>query len=97
METNQTTELCREIFNNKLNVEVLCSIYDKKLSTDQIASMLTISAIEAQEIINHLLQIGIVSIISVDQIEKYYLRQPKICDSIIMLKDAVYSLGFHQQ
>lgn len=97
METNQTTELCRKIFNNKLNVEVLCSIYDKKLSTDQIASMLTISAIEAQEIINHLLQIGIVSIISVDQIEKYYLKQPKICDSIIMLKDAVYSLGFHQQ
>jgi predicted transcriptional regulator len=97
VETNQTTELCRKIFNNKLNVEVLCSIYDKKLSTDQIASMLTISAIEAQEIINHLLQIGIVSIISVDQIEKYYLKQPKICDSIIMLKDAVYSLGFHQQ
>jgi hypothetical protein len=97
METNQTTELCREIFNDKLNIEVLCSIYDKKLSIDQIASMLTISAIEAREIINHLLQIGIVSIISVDQIEKYYLRQPKICDSIIMLKDAVYSLGFHQQ
>jgi len=94
IEPNKTTELLCEIFSDKLNIEVLCSIYDKKLSANQISVILNIPKIEAIKLLEHLFQIGVISKTIIDETDCFFLLQPKICDSIMMLKDALYNIKF---
>jgi predicted transcriptional regulator len=69
-------------------------MYDKKLSANQMSTILNISKVEATKLLEHLFQIGVISKTIIDKVDCYFLLQPKICDSIMMLKDALYNIKF---
>ncbi|MDF1612059.1 helix-turn-helix domain-containing protein [Stygiobacter electus] len=87
------SDLLNKIFADKLNVEILCSLYDKNLSVNDISSMLNLEIDELERHLEILVDYKILTKIQNESDVSYYLKEPKVCDSIIMLKDALYSLS----
>ncbi|HAB50795.1 MAG: hypothetical protein A2330_00600 [Ignavibacteria bacterium RIFOXYB2_FULL_36_7] len=83
-------DLLSKIFADKLNVEILCSLYDKNLCANAISSILNLEINELEQHLEILVQYNILTKIQNDSDVSYYLKEPKVCDSILMLKEALY-------
>ncbi|MDP1993855.1 MAG: hypothetical protein Q8K40_01275, partial [Ignavibacteria bacterium] len=82
--------LVSKIFADKINIGIICSLYDKNLCANTISSILDLEIDELDQHLETLVQYNILAKIQNDSDVSYYLKEPKICDSIIMLKDALY-------
>lgn len=77
--------LIKESFQN-----ILCSLYDSELRTDDIASLIEIDITEAADCLAVLQKAGLVNYKARDGNNYYYLTNPKICNAILMLRDELY-------
>ncbi|MDP3581748.1 MAG: hypothetical protein Q8S39_07420 [Ignavibacteria bacterium] len=84
------SNLVSKIFADKINIGIICSLYDKNLCANTISSILDLEIDELDQHLETLVQYNILAKIQNDSDVSYYLKEPKICDSIIMLKDALY-------
>lgn len=84
------SNLVSNIFADKINIGILCSLYDKNLCANTISSILNLEINELDRRLEILVQYNILTKIQNDSDVLYYLKEPKVCDSIIMLKDALY-------
>lgn len=87
-------DLLSIIIGNKINTEILCLMYDKHLCAKTVSSLLALDIDDVTNRIQILHQFNIISKIQKDSDDFYSLTEPKICDSILMLKDALYSLTY---
>lgn len=84
------SNIVSKIFADKINIGILCSLYDKNLCASAISSILNMEIDELERHLEILVQYNILTKIQNDSDISYYLKEPKVCDSILMLKDALY-------
>jgi len=84
------SNLLSKIFADKINIGIICSLYDKNLCANTISSIVDLEIDELDRHLETLVQYNILAKIQNDSDVSYYLKESKICDSIIMLKDALY-------
>ena len=84
------SNLLSKIFADKINIRILCSLYDKNLCANTISSILNLEIDELEQHLEILVQYKILTKIQNESDVSYYLKEPKVCDSILMLKDALY-------
>lgn len=89
---NNFSNLFSEILSDKINIDIICLMYDNQLSTKTVSALLDLDIDEIKHRMEILLSSGIISKLHRDYDDFYYLTEPKVCDSILMLKDAVYRL-----
>lgn len=82
------------VIGDKINTEILCSMYDKNICAKAISSLLDLDVDEITSRLKILFQFNIISKIQKDSDDYYFLTEPKICDSLLMLKDALNSLAY---
>ncbi|HCY76125.1 MAG TPA: hypothetical protein DHV28_09415 [Ignavibacteriales bacterium] len=86
-------ETLKNIFSDPTITNIICSIYDQHLTLHAIASLLNLDS----EIVNiHLKKL--VDLNLVKKVEKegqvyFIITNSKVCDSILMLKDAIQRIS----
>ncbi len=92
-ELNKVNEILKNIFSDSSLVDVICSVYEKELTSLAIANLLNVDNVTIEEHLKTLLDLRLVRKISKNANEYFSLTNPKVCDSILMLKDAVYNIA----
>ncbi len=86
---SNSNELIAGLFSDSLNIQIICSIYENEVSAQMIANILSL---DEEDISRHLEILSSQFLVSKKQRGKemvYSLINPKVCDSILMLRDAV--------
>ncbi|MHB1687889.1 MAG: helix-turn-helix domain-containing protein [Ignavibacteriaceae bacterium] len=91
-ELNKVNEILKNIFSDSSFVDIICSVYEKELTPLAIANLLNVDSATIEEHLKTLLELKLVKKISKDAGVYFFLSNPKVCDSILMLKDAVYNI-----
>ncbi len=78
------------IFSDPVSVKVICSIYDKCLTVNDIANLLELDNSTVEEHLSSLFKMNLVKRTLHNNGDYYTNVNPKICDSILMLKDSIY-------
>ena len=86
---NYVDETLKNIFSESGIVNVICSVYEQELTSLAIANLLNIDAEMINSHLKKLLDLKLVKKLRKENHEYYTLTNPKICDSILMLKDAI--------
>ncbi|MCL4551075.1 MAG: hypothetical protein M1495_21200 [Bacteroidetes bacterium] len=82
----------KNIFSDSGLVDVICSVYEQQLTILAIASLLNLNYEIIDERLKKLLDLKLVKKIEKENEEYFTLTYPKVCDSILMLKDAIHSI-----
>ena len=91
MLNSKSNELIAGLFSDSLNIQILCSIYDKEVTADAVVSLLNLNE---EEVTKHLETLCGKSFVIKRQRENnvvYSLINPKVCDSILTLRDSIES------
>lgn len=92
MLNSKSNELIAGLFSDSMNIQILCSIYDNEVSTGTIANLLSL---DEEEVKKHLESLCEQSFVIKKQRANemiYSLLNPKVCDSILMLRDSIEKL-----
>ncbi len=85
-------KLISELFADSVYIEILCSIYENEITSASIAKMLNLNKDEVTKKIDFLVKHNLVVRTLKNRSYTFTLKNPKVCDSILMLKDAIYSI-----
>ncbi len=86
---SESYEIIAELFYDPGNIKVLCSIYENEVSADAIAQVLGISEPEVMERLAILCKRHLVNRRQKGDGDVYSLVNPKVCDSILSLRDSI--------
>lgn len=79
-----------KIFSDPVLVRIICSMYDKYLTVNDIANLLDLDNSTVEEHLSSLFKMNLVKK-TLHCNEYYYTNiNPKICDSILILKDSIF-------
>jgi soluble P-type ATPase len=85
-------ETLKNIFSDSTIVNVICSVYDRELTSIAIANLLSLDNDRISIYLEKLLDLKLIKKLKKENQEYFALINPKICDSILMLKDAIRGL-----
>lgn len=83
-------EIIKNIFADSFCVNVICSIYEAELTSFAISDLLNLNDDVIKEKLRLLLEMNLVKKVTKNSNDYFTLTNPKVCDSILMLKDAIY-------
>ncbi|MBI1937051.1 MAG: hypothetical protein HYS25_02905 [Ignavibacteriales bacterium] len=83
-------EIIKNIFADSFCVNVICSIYEMELTSFAISDLLNLDDALIKEKLHLLLDMNLVKKVTKNSNDYFTLTNPKVCDSILMLKDAIY-------
>ncbi|PJA99860.1 MAG: hypothetical protein CO128_02155 [Ignavibacteriales bacterium CG_4_9_14_3_um_filter_30_11] len=86
---SELNKLIAELFSDSNRIQILCSIYENEVTAAEIANLLNISEEEVTEQLEILCRQSLIKLKEKRNDIVYSLRNPKICDSILMLKDSI--------
>ncbi len=89
---NKVDETLKNIFSDPYLVDVICSVYEQELTPLTIASFTNLDSEIINEHLRKLLELKLVKKVTKENEEYFTLAYPKVCDSILMLKDAIHSV-----
>ncbi len=78
-----------ELFSDPKNIQILCSIYENEVSADVIANLLDMNESEVVERLEMLRKEPLVNRRQQGDGVVYSLVNPKVCDSILSLRDSM--------
>ena len=78
-----------ELFSDSRNIEILCSIYENEVSAETIAKVLGMSESEVAERLEILRKESFVNRRQKRDGVFYSMLNPKVCDSILSLRDSI--------
>ena len=78
-----------ELFSDSKNIQILCSIYENDVSADVIANLLEMNEPEVVERLEMLRKGSLVNRRQEGAGVVYSLVNPKVCDSILSLRDSI--------
>jgi predicted transcriptional regulator len=81
--------LIAELFHDSRNIEVLCSIYENEVTPNEIATMLEMPESEVTQRLEMLHKNSLVNRTKRKSLVLYSLVNPRVCDSILSLRDAI--------
>lgn len=80
------------IFSDPVLVKVICSMYENYLTVNDIANLLDLDNSSVEAHLSSLFQMNLVKKSIHSNGDHYTLVNPKICDSILMLRDSIYQI-----
>ncbi len=86
-------ETLSSIFTEIGLVDVICSLYEKQLTSVEIGILLDLDHTTIENNLNQLINMNLVKKIKKNNTELFMVTNPKLCDSILMLKDALYLIN----
>lgn len=86
---NFIDKILKSLFSEPLIVNIICSVYDHHLNLISIADRLDIDKQIVENNLNSLIELNLVQRLIIEEKEYFIVTNPKICDSILMLKDAI--------
>jgi DNA-binding transcriptional ArsR family regulator len=81
-------KLISSLFSDSENIKILCSIYENEVSAANIASLLNLTEAEVINRLKILYKNSLVSKRKLKNSTVYSLKNPKVCDSILFLRDS---------
>lgn len=90
---SESYEIIAELFYDPRNIEVLCSIYENEISLGAIVKVLGITESEVTERLVSLCKRHLVNCREEADGTVYSLANPKVCDSILSLRDSIECNG----
>ena len=92
----QINKLISDLFFDPTYIEILCSIYESEVTASSIANLLDLNEDEVVQKLDTLVKNNLVYRKPKEQFYVYSLANPKVCDSILSLKDSFYSIRIVQ-
>lgn len=92
----QINKLISELFSDLAYIKILCSIYESEVSASSIASLIDLDEDEVIQKLNTLVKNNLVYRKPKEKFYVYSLANPKVCDSILSLKDSFHSIHIVQ-
>ena len=93
MMNSKSNALIAGLFSDALDIQILCSIYDNEVTTDVIANLLNLSEEEVTRHLETLCKMPLVIKRQRGNNLVYGLINPKVCDSILLLRDSIEYSG----
>jgi len=84
-------EIIKNIFSDTNLLEIICSLYERELTPEQLAEQNNLDELHLAEQIKLLEKYKLIRQVNKEGIKYYTSANPKVCDSIISLKDALYN------
>ena len=78
-----------ELFSDSKNIQILCSIYENEVSAEAVANLLEMNESEVVERLEMLRKESLVSRRQEGDGVIYSLVNPRVCDSILLLRDSL--------
>ncbi|MEW6196428.1 MAG: winged helix-turn-helix domain-containing protein [Bacteroidota bacterium] len=85
-------KLISNLFSDPIYIEILCSIYENEVTASSIASLIDLKENEVIQKLDTLVKNNLVYRKPKGQFYVYSLANPKVCDSILNLKDSFQSI-----
>ena len=85
----KSNELVAGLFSDSINIEILCSIYENEVTVDTIANLLSLNEEEVERHLELLCKQSFVRRKQKENDTVFSLINPKVCDSILMLRDSI--------
>ena len=82
-------ELIARLFSDSMNIQILCSIYENEVTADTIAALLDLDKKDVAKRLEMLRKQSLVWRKQRGSNIVYSLINPKVCDSILMLRDSM--------
>ena len=92
----QINKLISDLFSDPAYIGILCSIYESEVTASSIASLIDIDEDEVIQKLDTLVKNNLVYRKPKEQFYVYSLANPKVCDSILNLKDSFHSIRIVQ-
>src|SRR3972149_1955160 len=93
---NQINKLISDLFSDPSYIEILCSIYENEVTSSSIAKLVELDENEVIQKLDALMENNLVCRRGEKLFYVYSLANPKMCDSILNLKDSFNSIpGFN--
>ena len=92
----QINKLISNLFSDPNYIEILCSIYESEVTASSIANLLGLDEDKVVQKLDTLIKNNLVYRKPKEQFYVYTLANPKVCDSILSLKDSFYSIRIVQ-
>ncbi|HEX2868996.1 MAG TPA: helix-turn-helix domain-containing protein [Ignavibacteriales bacterium] len=89
---SKVDETLRDIFSEPQIINVICSVYEKELTPSAISGFTSLDSEVINGHLEKLTDLGLVKKVKKGSEEYFSLAYPKVCDAILMLKDAVLSI-----
>lgn len=86
---SELNKLIAELFSDSKNIQILCSIYENEVTAETIANILNLSEEEVAKQLEMLCSQSFVNRKRKGNNIIYSLINPKVCDSILRLKDSI--------
>jgi predicted transcriptional regulator len=93
---NHINILISDLFSDPNYIEILCSIYESEVTASSIANLLDLNEEEVVQKLDTLIKNNLVYRKPKEQFYVYSLANPKVCDSILSLKDSFHSIRIVQ-
>ena len=90
---NIVNETLRNIFSEAGLIDVICSLYERQLTSAEISEFLNLDNATIERNLEQLTNMNLIKKIFYNGKESYAVTNPKLCDSILMLKDAIYRIN----
>lgn len=88
----QINKLISDLFSDPTYIKILCSIYESEVTAFSIASLIGLDEDEVIQKLDTLIKNNLVYRKPKEQFYVYSLANPKVCDSILTLKDSFQSI-----
>ena len=92
----QINKLISNLFSDPNYIEILCSIYESEVTASSIANLLGLDEDKVVQKLDTLIKNNLVYRKPKEQFYVYTLANPKVCDSILNLKDSFHSIRIVQ-
>ena len=92
----QINKLINDLFSDPTYIGILCSIYESEVTASSIASLIDLDENEVIQKLDILVKNNLVYRKLKERFYVYSLANPKVCDSILSLKDSFHSIRIVQ-
>ena len=86
---SESNELIAGLFSDSMNIEILCSIYENEVTAEAITNLLNFNEDEVTKKLEMLFNNSFVKRRQKGNSFIYSLVNPKVCDSILSLRDSI--------
>jgi len=90
---NYMDETLKNIFSDPAITNIICSVYDQHLTLDAIANLLNLGSELVNIHLKKLVDLNLVKKVQKENQEYFIISNSKVCDSILMLKDAIQRIS----
>ena len=89
---NNVNMMLKNIFSDSCYIEIICLLYERELSATEISDLLNHDKNFIENHLEALVQLNLVRKVQKNNNDFFISSNPKVCDSIISLKDALYNV-----